>query len=283
MKFLITGSSGQLAKAFINNFNKYSIDYLAPTEQELDITNQSKIANIFTDFKPDVIINCAAYTNVEKAEQDPTIAYLINKTSVSYLIEETKKINAKFVHFSTDYVFDGKKNDFYTESDIPNPLNEYGKTKLAGEEEALKYSNSLVCRLSWVIGNGQQNFLYKLSNWAKAYKTIKVSDDEISVPCFTFDIVKYILIALDNNLNGLYHLTNSSKASRYELALEYARLMNFNNDIVPVPMSTFPSQVKRPLYTAMTNKKISKELNINIPDWRESLKLFSAMVKSNEY
>ncbi|MDD5101638.1 MAG: NAD(P)-dependent oxidoreductase, partial [Endomicrobiaceae bacterium] len=207
----------------------------------------------------------------------------INKTSVSYLAEETKRINAKFIHFSTDYVFDGKKNDFYTESDIPNPLNEYGKTKLAGEEEALKYSNSLVCRLSWVIGNGQQNFLYKLSNWVKEHNTIKVSDDEISVPCFTFDIVKYILIALDNNLNGLYHLTNSSKASRYELALEYARLMNFSNEIVPVPMSTFPSQVKRPLYTAMANKKISKELNINIPDWRESLKLFSAMVKQNEY
>lgn len=283
MKFLITGSSGQLAKAFINTFNKDSIDYLAPNEQELDITNQSKIANIFTEYKPNFIINCAAYTNVEKAEQDPTTAYLINKTSVSYLIEETKKINAKFIHFSTDYVFDGKKNDFYTESDIPNPLNEYGKTKLAGEEEALKYSNSLVCRLSWVIGNGQQNFLYKLSNWVKEHKTIKVSDDEISVPCFTFDIVKYTLIALDNNLNGLYHLTNSSKASRYELALEYARLMNFNNEIVPVPMSTFPSQVKRPLYTAMTNKKISQELNINIPDWRESLKLFSSMVKSNGY
>lgn len=283
MKFLITGSSGQLAKAFINTFNKDSIDYLAPTEQELDITNQSKIANIFTEYKPNFIINCAAYTNVEKAEQDPTTAYLINKTSVSYLTEETKRINAKFIHFSTDYVFDGKKNDFYTESDIPNPLNEYGKTKLAGEEEALKYSNSLVCRLSWVIGNGQQNFLYKLSNWVQEHNTIKVSDDEISVPCFTFDIVKYILIALDNNLNGLYHLTNSSKASRYELALEYARLMNFSNEIVPVPMSTFPSQVKRPLYTAMANKKISKELNINIPDWRESLKLFSAMVKQNEY
>ena len=283
MKFLITGSSGQLAKAFINTFNKDSIDYLAPNEQELDITNQSKIANIFTEYKPNFIINCAAYTNVEKAEQDPTTAYLINKTSVSYLAEETKRINAKFIHFSTDYVFDGKKNDFYTESDIPNPLNEYGKTKLAGEEEALKYSNSLVCRLSWVIGNGQQNFLYKLSNWVQEHNTIKVSDDEISVPCFTFDIVKYILIALDNNLNGLYHLTNSSKASRYELALEYARLMNFSNEIVPVPMSTFPSQVKRPLYTAMANKKISKELNINIPDWRESLKLFSAMVKQNEY
>ncbi|MDD2524388.1 MAG: dTDP-4-dehydrorhamnose reductase [Endomicrobiaceae bacterium] len=283
MKFLITGSSGQLAKAFINTFNKDSIDYLAPNEQELDITNQSKIANIFTEYKPNFIINCAAYTNVEKAEQDPTTAYLINKTSVSYLTEETKRINAKFIHFSTDYVFDGKKNDFYTESDIPNPLNEYGKTKLAGEEEALKYSNSLVCRLSWVIGNGQQNFLYKLSNWVQEHNTIKVSDDEISVPCFTFDIVKYILIALDNNLNGLYHLTNSSKASRYELALEYARLMNFSNEIVPVPMSTFPSQVKRPLYTAMANKKISKELNINIPDWRESLKLFSAMVKQNEY
>ncbi len=283
MKFLITGASGQLAKAFINHFELNSRDFLSPSEQDLDITDKSKISKIFSIYKPDAVINCAAYTNVEKAEQDPSAASLINKTAVSYLLEESSKINAKFVHFGTDYIFDGKKNDLYTENDIPNPLNEYGKTKLAGEKEVLSYKNGLVCRLSWVIGNGQQNFLYKFSGWVKNNKTIKVSNDEISVPCFAFDTAKYVTTAIDKGLTGLYHLTNSSKASRYELAVEFAGLMNFDNEIIPVPMAEFPSKVKRPLFTAMSNKKISEELKVNIPEWKESLKIYSDMIKSNEY
>jgi dTDP-4-dehydrorhamnose reductase len=283
MKILITGASGQLAKAFIKHFERNSGDFLSPSEQDLDITDKSKISKIFNIYKPDAVINCAAYTNVEKAEQDPSAAYLINKTAVSYLLEESSKINAKFVHFGTDYIFDGKKNDLYTENDIPNPLNEYGKTKLAGEKEVLSYKNGLVCRLSWVIGNGQQNFLYKFSGWVKNNKTIKVSNDEISVPCFAFDTAKYVTTAIDKGLTGLYHLTNSSKASRYELAVEFAGLMNFDNDIIPVPMAEFPSKVKRPMFTAMSNKKISEELKVNIPEWKESLKIYSDMIKSNEY
>lgn len=272
MKYIITGSSGQLAKAFIKKFTKTNIDFIAPSEQDLDITNKEKISNIFSQYSPDVVINCAAYNNVEYAQQDNTKAFLINKTAVKNLVEEVKKHNAKFVHFGSDYVFDGIKNDFYIETDTTNPLNEYGKSKLEGEKEALNYKNSLVCRLSWVIGEGQQNFLFKLSGWLKNNKTIKVSSDEISVPCFSFDIADTVLKALDKGLLGLYHLTNSGKASRYELAKEFVKLNNFDNKILPVPMVSFNSKVQRPLFTAMSNKKISKELNISIPEWKESLK-----------
>ncbi len=272
MKYIVTGSSGQLAKAFIEKFVELDVDFIAPGEQELDITNKEKISNVFSQYNPDVVINCAAYNNVELAEQDNTKAFLINKTAVTNLVEETKKYKAKLVHFSSDYVFDGKKKDFYIETDETNPLNEYGKSKLAGEKEALKYDKSLVCRLSWVTGYGQQNFIYKLSGWLKNNKTVSVSEDEISVPTFTFDIVNVIIKALDENLSGLYHLTNSGKASRYEVAKEFVKLNNFNNEIVPVPMASFNSKVQRPLFTAMSNKKISKELNINIPDWKTSLK-----------
>ena len=272
MKYIITGSSGQLAKAFIKKFTESNIDFIAPSEQDLDITNKEKISNIFSRYNPDVVINCAAYNNVEAAQQDNTKAFLINKTAVTNLVDETKKYNAKFVHFGTDYIFDGTKNDLYVETDKPNPLNEYGKSKLAGEQEALKYSNSLVCRLSWVIGEGQQNFLFKLSGWLKNNKTVKVSSDEVSVPCFSFDIADTIMKALDNNLSGLFHLTNSGKCSRYELAKEFVKLNNFDNEIVPVPMASFNSKVQRPLFTAMSNEKISKELNITIPEWNISLK-----------
>ena len=280
MKYIITGSSGQLAKAFIKKFTEVGADFIAPTEQELDITNKEKISNIFSQYVPDIVINCAAYNNVEFAQQDNTKAVLINKTAVANLIEETKKYNAKFIHFGTDYVFDGTKNDLYIETDRTNPLNEYGKSKLAGEQEALKYNNSLVCRLSWVIGEGQQNFLYKLSGWLKNNKTIKVSEDEISVPCFTFDIVNTIIKSIDKDLSGLYHLTNSGKCSRYELAKEFVELNKFDNELIPVPMASFNSKVQRPLQTAMSNKKISKELNITIPTWKESLKQYMTSIDS---
>lgn len=280
MKYIITGSSGQLAKAFIKKFTEVDADFIAPPEQELDITNKEKISNIFSQYVPDIVINCAAYNNVEFAQQDNTKAVLINKTAVVNLIEETKKYNAKFIHFGTDYVFDGTKNDLYIETDRTNPLNEYGKSKLAGEQEALKYNNSLVCRLSWVIGEGQQNFLYKLSGWLKNNKTIKVSGDEISVPCFTFDIVNTIIKSIDKDLSGLYHLTNSGKCSRYELAKEFVELNKFDNELIPVPMASFNSKVQRPLQTAMSNKKISKELNITIPTWKESLKQYMTSIGS---
>lgn len=274
MKYIITGSSGQLAKAFIKKFTELKFDFIAPSEQDLDITNKEKISNVFSQYNPDVVINCAAYNNVEYAQQDNTKAVLINKTAVTNLVEESKKYKAKFVHFGSDYVFDGTKNDLYVETDKTNPLNEYGKSKLAGEQEALKYDNSLVCRLSWVIGEGQQNFLFKLSGWLKNNKVIKVSSDEISVPCFSFDIADTVIKALDKGLSGLYHLTNSGKASRYELAKEFVKLNKFDNEIIPVPMASFNSKVQRPLFTAMSNKKISTELNINIPDWKESLQQF---------
>lgn len=273
-RILIAGASGQLAKEFIKNFEELNIDFLAPSEQEFDITDKIKIENVFSQYKPDVIINCAAYNNVEAAETDNTKAFLINRDAVINLVEASSKYNTKLVHFSSDYVFDGKKGSVYTEDDAVNPLNEYGKSKLAGEQAALKYNNSLVCRLSWVIGDGQQNFLYKLSGWLKNNKVIKVSSDEISVPTFTLDIVDVILNALDKNLTGLYQLVNSGRASRYELAKEYVKLKNLDNEIVPVPMSTFPSKVQRPLFTAMSNEKISKILDISIPDWKESLAKF---------
>jgi len=280
MRYIIAGSSGQLAKAFIKKFIELNFDFVAPSEQDFDITDKTKIEKVLVEYKPNVIINCAAYNNVEFAEQDNSKAILINKTAITNLVEIAKKYNMKLVHFGSDYVFDGAKGSLYTEEDKTKPLNEYGKSKLAGEQEALKYNNSLVCRLSWVIGEGQQNFLFKLSCWLKNNKTINVSCDEVSVPCFTFDIVDVIIKALENNLVGLYQLTNSGKASRYELAKEFVKLNNLDNKILPVPMASFNSKVQRPLVTAMSNKKISQKLNITIPSWQESLKKYIELIKN---
>lgn len=281
MRVLIAGYPGQLAKSFISELSRKNIVFLTPPHYDFDITNNYQISGMIASFKPDVLINCAAYNSVENAEQNMTEAVTVNYKAVENLVKEAELHKIKLVHFSTDYVFDGKKNDWYFETDKPNPLNVYGKSKLAGENIALQYENSLVFRLSWVIGYGRNNFLYKFTNWIKDKDTVKVSNDEISVPTFTFDIAKYVLMALEKNLTGLYHLTNSGKASRYELASKYAKLMGFKNEIVPVPMSAFEVPVKRPLVTAMSNRKISIELGVQLPKWEDSLRIYCDSIKSN--
>ena len=274
MKILIAGGSGQLAKEFISELKKESISFFAPNEKDFDVTDKKNIETVVSSYMPDIILNCSAYTDVENSSVNKKLPYLINRDAVAYLTEEAKKINAKFIHFSTDYVFDGKKQKPYIETDATNPLNDYGKSKLEGEVQALKYDNSLVFRLSWLIGNGKQNFLYKLSGWAEKFSVINVSSDEVSVPTFAFDVVKYVIIAASENLKGLYHLPNSGSASRYDLAVEFVKNMKMPVQIKPVPMSTFPTKAKRPAYSVMSNEKISKQLNVVIPDWKDSLKKF---------
>ena len=281
MKILIAGGSGQLAKEFISEFKKRNITFFAPDEKIFDVTNKKNIEDVVCSYKPDIILNCSAYTNVEDAAENKKIAYLINKDAIGYLAEYAKKEKAKFIHFSTDYVFDGKKRTPYIETDSTNPLNEYGKSKLEGEKAALSYENSLVFRLSWLTGNGKQNFLYKLLGWTKKFNEINVSCDEVSVPTFAFDVVKYVIMATEKNLKGLYHLPNSGAASRYELATEFIKNMGINIKTNPVPMANFPTKAVRPSYSVMSNKKISKQLNVNIPDWKDSLKKFCNNLKNN--
>ena len=274
MKILIAGGSGQLAKEFISELENRNIVYFAPNEKEFDVTNKKNIQSVVSLYKPDIILNCSAYTDVENSSTNKNLSYLINRDAVAYLAEQAEKINAKFIHFSTDYVFDGKKQSPYIETDATNPLNDYGKSKLEGEIEALKYKNSVIFRLSWLIGNGKQNFLYKLLEWTKKFKTLNISCDEISVPTFAFDVVKFVLMSIDKNLTGLYHLPNSGSASRYELASEFIKNMQISVEIKPVPMATFPTKVIRPSYSVMSNKKISETLNVTIPAWKDSLKFY---------
>lgn len=274
MKILITGSSGQLAKEFVKLFTVKKTDFLAPSEKELDITNRSDISAITKKYKPTHIINCAAFNLLDDAEENPDKAFLVNRDAVELLALESNEIGAEFIHFSTDYVFDGEKKDFYVENDKTNPINKYALSKYEGEEKAKLADKNLILRLSWVIGEGKQNFLFKLSQWAQNSKTLKISADEVSVPSFTFDIANTTLKAVKTGLNGIYHLTNSGYASRYELAKKYIELKNMDNVLLPVPSESFGLKTKRPLFTPMSNKLISSSLGIKIPSWEESLERF---------
>jgi dTDP-4-dehydrorhamnose reductase len=274
LKILLTGSSGQLAGEFISFFQKNGVDFFAPKECDFNIADKNAVSEIFSYYKPTHLINCAAYNAVDDAQSFPQKAFAINRDAVETLALECAKHFAVLVHFGTDYVFDGVKTDFYLESDAPNPLNVYGQSKLEGEEKAGLAKKSLILRLSWVIGGGKQNFLYKLSQWAASGSPLKISADEVSVPTFAFDITRACFKAVKDGVCGLYHLTNSGYASRYELAKKYCSLKKYKNTIIPVPLSDFTSKAKRPVFSPMSNALICKTLQISVPHWEESLEKY---------
>jgi dTDP-4-dehydrorhamnose reductase len=276
MKYLISGRNGQLARAFIKTFERKSIDFIAPDEAKLDITKEAVVAEAVARYKPDVIINCAAYNLVDQAEQDHERAFVVNALGPKYLALAASRQKAVLVHFGSDYVFDGKKeNGLYTEEDQVSPLSQYGKSKLSGEEEVReRCSEFLIFRLSWVYGDGKQNFICKLAEWANNNEYLKIACDEFSVPTHTDTVVNMTLKSLDAGMRGLFHLTNSGFCSRYEWATFIAKYLGIKKFIRPVSMDVFHLPARRPKFSAMTNIRLSGELDVSIPSWEESVESF---------
>jgi len=231
MRVLIMGAKGQLAKEFIKTLSNLNIDFLALSKEELNITDTEKVFEVFESFKPTVVINCAAYNLVDRAESHSEEAIRVNSFGVANLVFACKKYNAKLVHYSTDYIF----------------------------------------RTSWVYGEGKQNFLYKLTEWAKTQEYLRVACDEFSVPTSTRTIVEVTLKAIDRGLTGLYHLVNSGYTSRFEWAREFFRLKGIKKFIYPAYQQDFNLPAKRPRFSAMSNDKICKELGIEIRELREKM------------
>jgi dTDP-4-dehydrorhamnose reductase len=281
-KFLILGSGGQLGRSFVAELTVRGYRFSAPAETDSDITRPEVMRCLLDTEKPDVVINCAAYNNVEQAQTDMTIARAINAEAVENIARLCHETGIFLIHYGTDYVFDGNKNDLYDETDVPCPLNHYGRSKLEGEQAVLSVApDSLVLRVSWVYGPGKQNFLYKLSGWAKQRRILKISADETSVPTWVGDIVEVTLAALDQGLSGLYHLTSGGYASRYEWSKYFLEEGKFRNLVIPVAVSEFPSTVRRPLFSCLSNRKISQVLGISIPHWHEGVKNYLRQVTSD--
>lgn len=283
MRILITGANGQLAREFQKALKDYDHTVAAPDEENLDISDLNIVTKAVSQYNPDIILNCAAYNLVDKAEEDFDTAFKVNASGVRNLAIACKKNNTLLVHYSSDYVFDGTKEDFYTEEDKPNPINNYGKSKLMGEKFLKEETdNFLLFRLSWVFGEGKQNFLYKLLEWAKKSRVLKVVYDQISVPTYTKDVVNLTMFAIDKGLRGVYHLTNSGYASRYEVARFFIERLGMDNLILPVNSDYFPSPAKRPYFSAMSNPKLSNALNVHIPDWKVGIESYVEIMFEKE-
>ncbi len=273
MKYLIFGHKGQLGREFCERFERNGIDWRGYDIDSINIVDEAQVNAAVASYQPDVIINCAAYNLVDAAEETPQTAFEINANGVNNIATAAEQNNARLVHYGSDYVFDGTKGSPYIESDHTNPLNKYGESKRQGEimlEQTM--SNFLLFRVSWVFGPGTQNFIHKLRQWAEKQDTLKIADDEISVPTSTETIVDVTLAALNNDLQGLYHLTNSGYASRFDWAREILNNLGIDKVLIPVSKEIFNLQARRPDFAAMSNNKIKTELNISIPSWQDALK-----------
>ena len=274
---LITGANGQLGYDFQRLFKKENIDFIATDVNDLDITDINKIREFIKDKNIDMIINCAAYNNVDKAEDEVELCTKLNTQAPYELSIVASEIEADFVTYSTDFVFDGAKNSPYTEEDIPNPLSVYGKTKLEGEKKVLaSYDRSFVIRTSWVFGVANNNFNKQVMNWSKSKDILSIVDDQVSSPTYSKDLAYYSWELIKTKKYGLYHLSNGGEASKYDQAKYVLDKISWCGTLNPAKTSDFNLKAKRAPYTKLDSSKIEKIINKKIPNWKEGIDRFLA-------
>jgi dTDP-4-dehydrorhamnose reductase len=275
MNILVTGANGQLGQEITKLLNEHGINFVALNSQQLDITKIGDVVRMVNDTKPDVIINAAAYTAVDNAEDDGReLNWEVNATAVRNLSEVAKVNQIKLVHVSTDYVFEGNSLNEYLETDIVNPQNEYGRAKLAGEFAFLNSGvQGYIVRTSWVYGEFGKNFVYTMRSLAERMPELKVVDDQIGRPTWTRTLAEFILYLIESNSEfGIYNLSDSGETTSW---FGFAKEILANKDIklIPVTSSDFPTKASRPKFSAFNLDK-SKATGFAIPTWQESLKTF---------
>jgi len=278
LNILITGSNGQLGNEFRELSALYPCNNFIFTDvAELDITDAFRVEQFFHDYNIDVVINCAGYTAVDRAEQEPESAMLINRDSVINLVQACKKYDAYLVHISTDYVFDGKLQRPYREDDRPNPASSYGRSKLAGEEAVMScLEKGMIIRTSWLYSTFGINFVKTILKKSAEKGRLDVVDDQIGCPTYARDLAAAILQILPTALSihqfEIYHFSGEGECSWYEFAKAVIELANIRCQVNPVTSAAYPQQAPRPQYSVMDKAKIKEHFGITIPEWRESLR-----------
>ena len=276
-KILVTGSDGQLGSELRFLSKEYkNYKYFFTDKKELDICNSSLVQKFVNHHKINVMINCAAYTAVDRAETEQELAYEINHIGIENLAIIAKKNLCKLIHISTDYIFDGTKTFPYTEEDIPNPQSIYGKSKLAGEQ-ALKNinpDNSIIIRTSWVYANIGDNFVKTMLRLGQNRTKINVVADQMGSPTYARDlaqIIIQILPQIENKIVAIFHFTNDGVCSWADFAIEIFKIKDINCKVNPITTLEYPTPAKRPSFSVMDKRKIKEFFDLKIPNWKESL------------
>ncbi|MBD2494568.1 dTDP-4-dehydrorhamnose reductase [Nostoc sp. FACHB-280] len=280
---LLLGSNGQVGQE-LQKILTPQHKIIAYARPEIDLTQPDSLRQIIRDIQPKIIINAAAYTAVDKAEAEPELATAVNATAPEIIAQESEKLGAFLIHISTDYVFDGQQSQPYKETDATNPLNTYGKTKLAGEIAITQTTpHHIILRTAWVYGSfGKSNFVKTMLRLGKERPEIKVVTDQIGSPTWARDIaevIAQIIPQLTPEITGTYHYTNSGVISWYDFAvaiLEEAQQLGLPltvQNIVPITTAEYPTLARRPAYAVLACGKISQVLGTHPAYWRHSLRL----------
>ena len=299
MRVLVTGKNGQLGKSIhkVVNSAVKTHNSLSPHHfvfvgrEELDLSDRNNITHYFEGNAFDIIINCAAYTAVDKAEEELKLADQVNHLAVKQLAQIAKKQQAKLIHISTDYVFDGEGNKPYTETDETNPINIYGKTKLAGEKALQKVmpTDAIIIRTSWVYSEFGNNFVKTILRLGKERGELSVVSDQIGSPTYATDLANAILRIIDikdyqdkGQQTEIYHYSNEGNISWYDFAQEIFKLAEFDCKVKPITTVEYPRPARRPKNTLMDKDKITETFSVNIADWKESLNTCMISLKEQQ-
>jgi len=276
MKILITGVNGQVGHALMRELNEHEL--IGLTRQDCDLTNLDQIKQVIDHHQPELIINPAAYTKVDQAEDEPELAFQINRDAPKVMAEKAREYHIPLIHFSTDYVFDGKKKEAYLENDPTNPLGIYGQSKCAGEEAIQEVDGlTYIFRTSWVYSNIGHNFYLTMKRLSQQREELKVVADQLGVPTsnqFIAEQIKAIIPQLSEKNTGIYHLVADGSCSWHEFAKQIISQINPQFDLKnlhEISTNEFPTKTKRPANSVLDNKKISQQFNLNIKHWNESL------------
>jgi dTDP-4-dehydrorhamnose reductase len=284
MKILLTGSKGQLGQEVQKAGINADLEIVSMDLPEIDITDYENLDRIFSGFKPSIVINAAAYTAVDLAETQKNICYAVNTDGPANLTRLCGKHNARLIHISTDYVFDGKSNTPYRENDPVSPVNVYGHSKAEGEKAVLEGPGKhIIIRTSWLYGRYGNNFVKTMLRLGQEKKSIGVVNDQYGCPTCAYDLAEVIIFIVKCFLEGksnnsdIYHYCGNGVATWYEFALSIFQIageLGLSNvpSVTPITTSQFPTAAKRPLYTVLDCSKIKKCFGVELKPWKQSLK-----------
>ena len=270
---LVTGSTGQLGSDVVKELLKRGYSTLSPNRSEFNLCSEDSIRNYILNSNCEAIVHCAAYTQVDKAEDEKDLCIKINATATKHIVKCAKILDIPMIYISTDYVFDGTKDGEYTENDETNPINIYGESKLAGEKYVQEILDKYyIVRTSWVFNINGKNFIETMLRLSKANNQLSIVNDQIGSPTYTKDLSRLLVDMLETSKYGLYHATNEGYCSWYEFANTIFKLANINIDIKAINSNEYASRAKRPLNSKLSKDKLIEYGFKPLPHWGDALK-----------
>ena len=272
MKYLITGVKGQLGYDITRELDKRGENhYLALDVDDMDITDTEKVMEVITNYQPDVIFHCAAWTAVDKAEEMEESCQKVNVLGTKNITDAAIKVDAKLIYLSTDYVFDGQGDQPWHEYDKRHPLNVYGQTKYEGELAVEALEKHFIVRIAWVFGVNGNNFIKTMLRLGKERGAVSVVNDQIGSPTYTYDLSKLVVDMIQTEKYGTYHATNEGLCSWYEFACEIFKQAKLDVEVTPVDSNAFPAKAKRPNNSRMSKEMLDKNGFDRLPTWQDAL------------